>query len=188
MFRIVHNKKAMSRFCRIIGVLLLACIFFINSAYATDGVITADLNGDGITETIKLIKEPSEDIGGPSAEGMIIVKSTGRQWKKDVGVLEFSDMSYIDLVRASKSSRPYIGLYSFGGAHSMALSLYSLDGNELKEEISILSDAPLIEIKDIDNDGSNEIIAKMRDYNKDPIADSYIRIYKYKNGVWYQKK
>ena len=69
----------------------------------------------------------------------------------------------------------------------MTLSLYSLDGNDLKEEISILSDAPSIEIKDIDNDGSNEIIAEMRDYDKHPIVDSYLKIYKYKDGAWHQE-
>jgi len=151
-------------------------------------VITANLNGDGMVETIELIKVPSEDNGGSSAEGTIIVKARGRQWKKDVGLLEFSDMSYIDVVMASKSSRPYIGLYSFGGAHSMTLSLYCLNGDELKEEISIFSDAPSIEIKDVDNDGSNEIIAKMRDYDKDPIADSYIITYKYRDGSWSKRE
>ena len=181
-------NKFVAIFCNTAGAFIIVCALFHNRACAADSVMTADLNGYGMVETIELIKKPSEDIGGPSAEGMIIVKSTGRQWEKDVGTLEFSDMSYIDLIRASKSSRPYIGLYSFGGAHSMTLSLYSLDGNELKEEMSILSDAPSIEIKDIDNDGSNEIIAKMRDYDKDPIVDSYTKTYKYKDESWYQKE
>ena len=179
--------KFMTCFCRNMGILLIACAFFITCSCAADDLVMVDLNEDGLTETIELVKKPSEDIGEPSAEGSIIIKSNGRQWKKDVGTLEFSDMSYIDVVRASKSSRPYIGLYSFGGAHSMTLSLYSLDGNDLKEEISILSDAPSIEIKDIDNDGSNEIIAEMRDYDKHPIVDSYLKIYKYKDGAWHQE-
>ena len=179
-------RKFITLFCSIAGVFLIACAFFGNCACASDDAITADLNGDGMVETIDLIKKPIEDIGESATEGTITVKSSGQQWKKDVGTLEFSDMSYIEVVRASKSSRPYIGLYSFGGAHSMTLSLYWLDGNELKEEASIFSDAPSIEIKDADNDGSNEIIAKMRDYDKDPIEDSYIKIYKYKNGMWHQ--
>jgi len=147
----------------------------------------ADLNGDGIVEKIELVKESSEDIGGSSAEGTITIKSNNRQWKKDVGTLEFSDMSYVEVVKISESSRPYIGLYSLVGAHSMTLDLYYFNGKELKKEISILSDAPTIEIKDIDNDGSNEIIAKMRDYDKDPIADSYMKTYKYKDGSWSEK-
>ena len=44
----------------------------------------------------------------------------------------------------------------------MTLDLYYFDGRELRKEMSILSDAPSIEIKDVDNDGKNEIIAKMR--------------------------
>ena len=167
-------------------IFLLAGAFFGSYACATDVIITADLNRDGMVETVELIKEPSEDIGGSSADGTIIVKSNGCQWKRCVGMLEFSDMSYIDVVRAGKLSRPYIGLYSFGGAHSMTLSLYYMGGNELKEEMTIFSDAPSIEIKDIDNDGNDEIIAKMRDYDKDPTADSYRKTYKYKNGLWHQ--
>lgn len=56
-----------------------------------------------------------------------------------------------------------------------------------EEELSIFSDAPSIEIKDIDRDGSNEIIAKMRDYDKDPIVYSYTKTYKYTDGSWRQK-
>lgn len=63
----------------------------------------------------------------------------------------------------------------------MTLDLYSWNGREVKKEISIFSDAPSIEIKDADGDGTNEIIAKMRNYDKDPIADSHIKTFKYKD-------
>ena len=179
------NEKFMPRFCCVIGALLIACTCLENRVLATGDFVTVDLNEDGIIETIELVKRPSQNIEGYSAEGTITVKSSGRQWKKDVGTLESSDMSYITVVRASKSSRPYIGLYSFGGAHSMTLDLYYFDGRELRKEMSILSDAPSIEIKDVDNDGKNEIIAKMRDYDKDPIVDSYTKTYKYKDGLWH---
>ncbi len=172
----------------VVGVLLLIGAFVSKNAYAVNDLIKADLNQDGVVETIDLVTRPTDEIEGLSANGTIIIESGGRRWKEDVGELDSVEMSSLEVVRVNKSLQPYIGLYSFGGAHGMTLTLYSWDGRKIKKEISIFSDAPSIEVKDTDGDGNNEIIAKMRDYDKDPIADSYFKKYKYKNGSWHEQK
>lgn len=146
--------------------------------------VDLDLDEDGIKERITLINIPVSQIGGSFAEGFIEVESIGKTFRSEDIILEFSNDSYIKIIKPSVRAKSFIGLFNPGGMHGLSLTLFSFDGTSIKEEFSIFSDAPSIEIKDIDNDGVEDIISFSRDYENNPVEDSFIKTYKYRNNKW----
>ena len=160
-----------------------ALIVFMTVAFsgsiAFADVLKGDLDEDGFREHITFIKRPAkEDSIFHCIEGTIHITSKAKTCSIKIGTIEFSDMASMGLIRMS-NKKLFIGIFAFGGVHSEWLYLYSFDGSRIKEEARIFSDAPSIEIKDINHDGVKEILAKHRDYEKNPIINSYIKIYKF---------
>ena len=163
-------------------VLMTLSFLCLKNAFCEESLLF-DLDGDNFKEEIKLTATFAED-DETVLNGMLIVKSKGEEFRRDIGIFEIGE-PYVEIISVDKSNGPYfISISSFAGAHGMNLYLYSFSGQEIKEELSVFSDAPSIEVKDVDKDDANEIIAKSRDYDSDPIKDSYIKVYKYLNKKW----
>ncbi|MCX5706014.1 MAG: hypothetical protein NTZ92_08175 [Candidatus Omnitrophica bacterium] len=171
-----------------IGVLVISLIsfpvFVEAKAKGNVEVLEADIDGDGSKEEISFIKKPIEDELDGLAEGTLQIKAKNKVFTKDLGEIENSSGASLEVIKVSSNVKPFIGIFSFAGAHGMRLMLFSFDGSKIMQEIEVFSDAPSIEFKDIDKDGIKEIVAKSRDYDNSPIKDSIVKTYKYLDKKW----
>lgn len=144
--------------------------------------IKADFNGDGIEEEVSLVPKKGEN---PNLYYYYLeVKSGGKKF-----VIENEDFvayySYgLEKIDVSRNYNPMIGVSRPEGPHGWILILYVFDGVKVIEAINIFSDGPSINLKDMDNDGVNEIIVNNRDYANNPVEDRFITILKYDGKKW----
>ena len=71
------------------------------------------------------------------------------------------------------------------GGHSMGMLIYKIQTSskpKFVEGSDIGSDYPLIETKDIDNDGEIEIVRRQRDWENVPVRDYYEYVHKIRNS------
>jgi len=166
-------------------ILLAILLFGLNQVHAKTNwfstkSISHDFNNDGTRDVVNLVLKEN-DIG--VAEGFLELRTKGNNYRSTL-IAERMSESGISVIEVTPKGKSFIGLVSSGGMHSMTLVLYSFEGKALKEEISIFSDTPFIDVQDIDNDGFNEIIATCRDYDKVPYRDEIKKVYKFRRGNW----
>lgn len=175
----MHRLRAIQSFTKnfvslLIFLLLLGC-----KVHASDSLYLerVDLNGDGVNEKTSLQFTKPDDLNQYHAA--LFIESNGRTYSKLLGDSFWPDLTTLDILVIGKGISPFVVVNAATGAHSESRIVYSFNGHEVAEVLSVVSDAPSITEKDIDNDGTKEIIVKRRDYEKDPLTDSREVIYKW---------
>ena len=163
-------------------VTVLFCLSSLTACARVDDMLfskSMDLDGDKNPEQISLIFSDKDEIGNCRASLEVVSKN--KSFSEYLGDWFYPDFTRLDILTIGQNIKPFIVVDSAGGAHSESRRVYSFKANEIIEVLSTYSDAPSITEVDLDNDGTKEIVCKMRNYDKDPIADSYEKIYKW-NG------
>jgi|GEM_PF-6830336 len=147
-------------------------------------VIKADFNSDRIQEIVTLKQKDDEKL--QCADYDLEIVSKGKTFLiKDVIMGESPAIRGLEKITISPKISPFIGVSYHCGMHSWGLDLYSFNGKQIKEAGTFGSDAPSIQLKDVDNDGVNEIIEEGRDWDSDnSIKDSIIYTHKYNGNEW----
>lgn len=143
----------------------------------------SDLNNDGVLEKITLIKrlpDKEEDI---ITTGAIRVESNGKSFLKEAGLVSRRESS-VEFLYIGLNQKNFIALSQPIGIDGWRIKLYSFDGNTISEELSVYSDGPSINVKDMDGDDVDEIVALNRDTENDPKEDYYVTLYKYMGNKW----
>lgn len=143
-----------------------------------------DFDGDGIKEIVTLKQKNNKDL--KCADYDLEISSKGKIFLiKDVLMGESEYIRGLEKISVSSKINPFIGISYHCGAHSWGLNLYAFDGKQIKEISNIGSDAPSIQLKDVDNDGENEIVVEERDWNSEnPVDDRIIDTFKYNGKKW----
>lgn len=146
--------------------------------------IKDDFDGDGTEDMVTLKQKNNEDLTFANYD--LEISSKGKTFLiKDVLVGESQNIRGLEKIAVSAKISPFIGISYHCGAHSWGLDLYAFDGKQIKEISNIGSDVPSIQLKDVDNDGENEIIAEERDWDSDnSVQDRIIETYKYNAKKW----
>lgn len=138
--------------------------------------IEADLDQDGDEEIIKLFYEAKDEIEGDIT---LTVQSKDKIFGIRNVVTAPKNFCVLGTVVISEKIKPFISIYHPAGVHGVRQLLYSFDGKDLRQVANIHSDGPSIALEDVDSDGEKEIIVKQRDYEINPIEESFIETYKY---------
>jgi len=179
-----------------IAILLTMCLLFAFPLSLLAYVMTdkkdhvdyyqSDLDGDGIAETVELMRKDAGVPGGGIDNATIKVESKGKTFLlKDAEIIS-GYSSGIEEIVVSGEFNPFIALstHAPGSMHSWDVKLYSFDGEQIKHELDIWSDGSYIEVKDVDHDGENEIIVNTRDYEYHPVEDRFVTTLKYNGKEW----
>ena len=70
------------------------------------------------------------------------------------------------------------------GAHGERMYIFRWDGHSYVCVGELGSDAPSIEIEDIDQDRIDEVKVKQRDYKTDPISNSVVQVFHWVEGKY----
>lgn len=148
---------------------------------------TADLDGDGLQETVKFIKKsPSRFPDGTSDYATITVESKGQVFTKKIpGDISVQNSGILPL-RISDTVKPFIlvtYLVPFTG-HIWHATLFSFNGQNIAEELSVMSNEPSIEIVDTNGDNILDIVTVQRGIRAGSGSDKVASTYLYKNGKW----
>ena len=148
--------------------------------------IKADIDKDGVEEEISAISGELD-----SGQCVCVIKLADGEIVLTKAIEIDTDVSYnLSIIDIHPSLEPFIGINYGTGAHSNKLVLFKYvdhgGGYLTLEKTAIFSsDRPSIRIEDIDKDGVKEIVTIDRDYETNPIEDSYISTYKYvDDGKW----
>jgi len=176
---------------------ILIVLFFTAPSYADNAMqlpvkndvhyLKVDIDRDGIEEEIStILASPAWKANMPYI-CVVTVKDDGQEVSLAIPVDSSSyNISVVNI--APDYIKPFIGLDCHCGMHGRRLILLKyIDyrnmgaNNEptLEKIAYFLSDRPLIKIKDVDGDKIKEIIAEDRDYEINPIGESFISTYKY---------
>ncbi|MBU1083771.1 MAG: hypothetical protein ABIG55_04945 [Candidatus Omnitrophota bacterium] len=147
--------------------------------YVLKDEFVSDLDGCGQEEKAALLYR---DIPEMFTNFTLQVKKAKRTFDLDSAILAPKDQCILEEIVISPEHKPLIGISYPTGGHSEWLGIYSFDGKTLSEVNNLFSDRPSIVIKDVDDDGVKDIEIINRDNENDPSEDSYIKIYKYKDG------
>ena len=142
--------------------------------------IKADIDKDGIKEEVSAIS-------GELEPGQYVCVIKIQDGEKETTKAIWIDMltSYnLSIIELHSSLEPYIGVNYGFGAHGNELTLlkYVNHGGgyfALEKTATFMSDRPSIKIEDVDNDGVKEIVTIMRDYEINPVKESYVQIFEY---------
>lgn len=148
----------------------------------------SDLEKDGSMATVELIKTSTgdADLDISLANVVIQIESKGKKFTKDIKDISRDSSEVLELV-ISDNINPFIVLSSYlpPSAHAWGVTIYSFNGKEIVEELDVISDEPSVQVEDVDNDGTKEVIVWQRDYDNAPIIDKYLETYKYINNKWH---
>ena len=148
--------------------------------------IKADIDKDGVEEEISAISgelEPGHYVC------IISIKDDKNLITKAIEIDMITSYN-LSLIEVHPSLEPFIGINYGTGAHSNKLVLFKYvdhgGGYLTLEKTAIFSsDRPSIRIEDIDKDGVKEIVTIYRDYEINPVEESYIQIFEYVDeGKW----
>ena len=161
--------------------LLLGALFIVSAqaAGSSSDIVSmvVDLNGDNISEKLSLqFSEPDES---NQYHATLLIESDGKIISEFLGGWFGPDFTRLDVLTIGQNIKPFIVVDSAGGAHSENRQIFRFNGKSIEKILNITSDVPSITESDVDGDGIVEIIAKQRDYNKDPIVDSREIVYKW---------
>jgi len=146
--------------------------------------IEGDFDGDGSVDTVTLKSNKSK-----TNEHMVNydleVKSKGKYILIENVLMDESE-SFCGLEKIVVSSKitPFIGILYHTGAYSWILKLYGFDGKTIRKVDEFGSDGHSIQVKDVDNDGENEIVITNRDWDHNSVEDHIIDTYKYNGKKW----
>lgn len=163
------------------GLCLTVFPFFLFATGSVDELRPVDLDGDGKPEKVTLTYSEPDDYGNCTAT--LKVESLEKSYKVLLKEGFNADTTYLKKLVLSDKTRPFVIVDAKTNKNKNRW-VYSFNGKSLKEELVVFSNFPSIEEKDTDQDGTNEIVARIRDDRpgRDPKKDSYERIYKW-NGV-----
>jgi hypothetical protein len=139
----------------------------------------SDLDGDSKKETVQLLQKPTDDT---FALFIIRIHKNNKVFDLDPPILAPKDFCYMEKLVISPEHNPLIKVAYPVGAHSEWLGLYSFDGQSIVEVNNLFSDKPDVQFEDFNNDGILDLKILNRDYNKNPVSDSYTEKFKYKDG------
>ncbi len=145
--------------------------------------IKVDIDKDGIEEEISAISGELE----PGHYICIIKVADGENESTKAIEIDMFSSYNLSVIEIHSSLEPYIGVNYGFGAHGNELTLLRYnEGNYTMDIVGkFISDRPSIKIEDVDNDGVKEIVTIMRDYEINPVEESYIQIFEYVDeGKW----
>lgn len=174
------NKKHL---LLLVLILMFSCIVYAQELVDYDKqdvrYLKADIDKDGIEEEIDAI---AGEIEGEGDVCVIRVKDGKEVYTKAIRI-GFDHSYNLSLVDISPNLEPFIGFDCGVGVHGYHLILFRYKG--LEEVATFWSDRPSIQIKDVDGDGVKEIITANRDYEINPVKESYVETFKYiDDGRW----
>lgn len=149
------------------------------SEYILKDEFFSDLDGDGTKEKVQLLYKHTNDT---FALFILVVYKDNMPYHQGKTILAPKDYCVIDEMVISPDHNPFITVGFPIGAHSEWLGIYKFNGKEVSEINNLYSDQPLIMYEDFNNDGVQDITIVNRNYDTDPVHDSLITKYKYKNG------
>ena len=174
----------LGRGCVIFIALFLMTAIPCLSEGSVDELRPVDFNGDGKPEKVNLIYSEPDDYGNCGAA--LQVESLGKKFKVSLKDGFNADTTYLKKLVLSDKIKPFI-MVDAKMNNNKNRWVYSFDGHALKEELMVFSNFPAIEEKDVDHDGANEIVVKVRDDRpgRDPKKDSYERTYRWNGEKFY---
>lgn len=175
-----YCEKQPLRFERIFGRELVKDDDFVDT-------LEVDFDRDGVIDKATLIKKESEDsAGGIIADATLVVESKGEVYSQDIDDIVSMHFSGIEELIVSNNIPPFIvvSTHEPGSAHAWSIMLYQFDGKKITQEANIFSDGPSIVVKDVDDDGNNEIVVDTRDYKHHPVQDRFLETLKYDGKKW----
>lgn len=148
-------------------------------------VIEGDFDGDGVADTATLMSNKSKADEYPVNYDLKVEAKRKTFLIKNALVGEGSLFCGLEKITVSSKIASFIGISYLTGAHSWGLYLYAFDGKSIKEVEEFGSDAPSIQLKDVDKDGKNEIVVAERDWDsEDPVKYRIIDTFKYNGKKW----
>lgn len=146
-----------------------------------EGPLLADVDGDGVQETIA-VECPDRERG--AAGHLFVLDPVGGDMRKFVLLDDFPQGSlyFIDARDLNCDGTLEIIASSPVSAHSDRMYVFRWDGRSYACVGEFTSDAPSIEMTDVDGDGKVEVVVKQRDYAGGPIDRSIARVYKWVAG------
>ncbi|MFC1570847.1 hypothetical protein ACFL4E_03590 [Candidatus Omnitrophota bacterium] len=149
------------------------------SEYTLKEEIELDLDKDGKKEKVRLYYRPTDDA---FALFLLVVRKDKSNYSANTPILAPKNLCSLEEIVLSPERKPLIGVTFPVGAHSEWLGIYSFTGKSIKELNNLFSDGPSIAVKDLDNDGTNDIEITNRDYDNNPVKDSLIITYRFGGG------
>ena len=147
--------------------------------------MTGDFAGDGIKETVTLKQKNNKELKYMVDYDLEIIYQGKTFLIKDVLTGESEYIRGLEKITVSSKINPFIGISYYCGAHSWGLDLYAFNGQKIKKITNIGSDVPSIQLKDVDNDGDNEIVVAERDWGSGyPVENRIIDTFKYNGKEW----
>ncbi len=174
-------KKNAQRTIGLVWIGLAVSLRVLFADGSVDQLRPFDFDGDGKPDEVSLIYSDPDAYGNCTAT--LKVESLGKSTTLFLKEGFNAGTTHLTKFILSDKIKPFIVVDAKMNQNENRW-LYSFDGRQLKEELAVYSNFPLIEEKDSDHDGVNDIIVKVRDDRpgRDPKKDSYERIYKW-NGV-----
>jgi len=150
--------------------------------------LALDADKNGVSDNVTLIKDtmadrPDYDI---VKNATLRIEEGGKTFSAPLNEEICYKSSGLEDVTISDKINPFIGVSSCAPRtdDDWELILYSFDGNALTRQLKIVSNEPSIEVKDVDNDGTKDIVVMDRDYQNNPQIDKFLTTYQYINGKW----
>ncbi len=117
-----------------------------------------DFNGDGSMDIVTL-KPKKSKANQYMVNYDLEIKSKGKDIViKDALVDETELFCGLEKIVVSPKIAPFIGISYHTGAYSWGLELYDFDGKTIRKVDEFGSDGQSIQVKDVDEDGKNEIV------------------------------
>ncbi len=148
-----------------------------------DRYLLADVDTDGTQEKV-IVSLP--DMESRTQGQLLVLDPVGSDLRKFVLLEGFPEFSIYFLDARDLNSDGVLEIIASApvGTHSESMHIFRWDGQSYACVGEFISDAPSIEIEDLDHDGIHEVIVKQRDYQTDPIKNSIIHIYHWVAGKY----
>jgi len=146
-----------------------------------DRYIMADFDGDGTQEKV-IVTLP--DFEKNRRGQLLVLDPSGSDLRKVVLLEDFPQHSLYFLEARDLNSDGVLEIIasSPAGAHGERMHIFRWDGQSYVCVGEFFSDAPSIEIEDVDHDGMDEVTVKQRDYKTDPMSNSIFQIFHWVDG------
>jgi hypothetical protein len=146
-----------------------------------DGYIMADVDGDGTQEKV-IVTLRDFETNRPGQ--LLVLDPSGSDLRTFVLLEDFPEHSLYFLEARDLNSDGALEIIasSPAGAHGERMHIFRWDGESYICVGEFFSDAPSIEIEDLDHDGIDEVTVKQRDYRTDPILNSIFQIFHWVDG------
>ena len=138
--------------------------------------VLADSDGDGKQEKIVVVKK--EPFPSTKSELHILKQSpVGLQrYQLLDDFLEFGVYT-IKVKDINKDGLPELLISTPVGAHAESLYVFRWNGTGYQQIGDFWSDAPSIQVTDLDGDGMCEVQTMCRNYDKNPLSNSFVKVF-----------